>query len=61
MDYDNDEERRHTHPLLMPKVDDDQISVADGKVLEKLAIFKSVKPVRTKPRVKGILRDITNR
>ena len=61
VDYDDDEECRRTHPLLMPKVDAERISVADGEVLEKLAIFKSADPVRKKPRVKGILRDSTNR
>ena len=38
VDYDNDDERRRTHPLLMPKVDSEHISVTDGEVLKKAAI-----------------------
>ena len=38
VDYDNDAERRRTHPLLMPKVESERISVTDGEVLEKAAI-----------------------
>ena len=35
--------------------------MADGKVIEKLAILKSVKHVGTKSRVKGILWGSSNR
>ena len=38
VDYDNDNERRCNHPLLMPKVESERISVADGEVLEKVAV-----------------------
>ena len=38
LDYNNYDERRRTHPLLMPKVESEQISVADGEVLKKAAI-----------------------
>ena len=38
VDYDDDDERRRTHPLLMPEVKSERISVADGEVLEKAAI-----------------------
>ena len=32
-DYDDDVERRRTHPLLIPKIEYGQLSVADGEVL----------------------------
>ena len=38
VDYDDDDELRRTHPLLMPKVESKRISVTDGEVLEKAAI-----------------------
>ena len=38
LDYDDDDERRRTHPLLMPKVESKRISVTDGEVLKKAAI-----------------------
>ena len=38
VDYDDNNERRRTHPLLMPKFESDRILVADGEVLEKSAI-----------------------
>ena len=38
VDYDNDDERRFTRPLLMPKIESERISVADGEVLEKADI-----------------------
>ena len=30
IDYDDDDERRRTHPLLMPKIESERISVTDG-------------------------------
>ena len=38
VDYDDDNKRRRTHPLLMPKFESERILVADGEVLEKSAI-----------------------
>ena len=38
VDYDDNNERRCTHPLLIPKADSERISVADGEVLEKVAV-----------------------
>ena len=38
VDYNDDDERRRTHPLLIPKVESEQFSVADGEVLENAAI-----------------------
>ena len=54
-DYDDDVERRRTHPLLMPKMESDKISLADGEVLEKVAIVTPVKPPAMKSK-KKILR-----
>ena len=44
VDYDDDDERRRTHLLLMPKIESERISVKDGEVLEKVAVVLSVKP-----------------
>ena len=38
VDYDDDDERRRTYPLLMTKIESERISVTDGEVLEKAAI-----------------------
>ena len=54
-DYEDDVERRRTHPLLMPKMESEKISLADGEVLEKVAIVTPVKPPAKKSN-KGILR-----
>ena len=40
--YDNDVKRRRTHPLLIPKIETEQIPVKDGEDLERLAIMKCV-------------------
>ena len=40
VDYDDDVERRRTHPLLMPKIETEQITVKDGEVLERMAVVK---------------------
>ena len=37
-DYDNNVERRRTHPLLLPKIGYERLSVIDGEVLEKSSI-----------------------
>ena len=54
-DYDDDVERRRTHPLLMRKVESERISAADGDVLEKVAIVAPAKSPAKKSK-KGILR-----
>ena len=43
VDYDDDDERRRTHQLLMPKLESEIISIADGEVLEKAAVVILVK------------------
>ena len=37
-DYDNNVDRRHTHPLLPPKIEFERLSEIDGEVLEKAII-----------------------
>ena len=39
VDYEDDDKRSRTHPLLMPKTESERIWVTDGQVLEKAAIF----------------------
>ena len=53
-EYNEDVERRPTHPLLMPKVESEPTSAADCEMLEKAAI---VAPTRSpaKKTKKGIL------
>ena len=47
VDYDDDDERRRTHPLLMPNIESERISVTDGEILEKVAVVNPVKtPVK---------------
>ena len=50
IDYDDDNERRCTHPLLMPKVESERISVADGEVLENAAIVVPFKAHAKNPK-----------
>ena len=48
VDYDDDVERRNTHPLLLPKIETARVSQADGDLLEKAAVVKKVtNPVAT--------------
>ena len=55
VEYDNNVERRCTHPLLMPKMEAERISAADGEILEKVAIVVPARLPARKPK-KGILR-----
>ena len=50
VDYDDDDERRRTRPLLMPKVESERISVTDGEVLEKAAVVVPTWALAKKPR-----------
>ena len=50
-EYDDDVERRRTHPLLMPKIESERILAADGEILEKVSIVVPAKsPAKKKPR-----------
>ena len=42
VEYDDDVERRRTHPLLLPKDEANVVSVTDGEILEKMEIIKRV-------------------
>ena len=42
-DYDDNVERRHMYPLLLPKIKSEQLLTMDGKVLEKASIVVPVK------------------
>ena len=43
VEYDDDVERRQTHPLLLPKLEQVCISRADSKTLEKIAVTTIVR------------------
>ena len=59
VDYNDDNMRRLTHPLLMPKVESEQISVADGEVLEKASIVVPAWALAKTPK-KGRLKGAKN-
>ena len=42
VDYDDEVERRNTHPLLLPPQEAERISKTDGEILETIGVFKSV-------------------
>ena len=47
VDYDYDDGRRRTHPLLMLKIESERISVTDGEILKKVVVVIPVKtPVK---------------
>ena len=49
-DYNDDVERRHTHPLLLPKIESERFSAIDGEALEKAAIVTPRKRQQRKPK-----------
>ena len=53
VDYDDEDERKRTHLLLMPKVESKQILVADGEVFEKAAIVVPAWALTKTPRRVG--------
>ena len=60
VDYDDGNKCMHTHPLLMPKVESEQIVSADDKVLKKAAIVVPSRLTVTTPK-KGMLRGVLSR
>ena len=50
VDYDDDDERRRTHPLLLPKIESERISVTDGEILEKVKIVTPVRMTTKRPK-----------
>ena len=53
-EYNNDVERRRTHPLLMPKIEYEWITAVEGEILEKIAIVVPTRSSVKKPK-KGIM------
>ena len=45
IEYDDDVERRRTHPLLLPIIETERASLSDGDILEKIAVVVPVKKV----------------
>ena len=58
-DYYDGDERKRTHPLLMPKFESEKISVAYGEVLEKAAIVVPAWALAKNPK-KGRLKGSEN-
>ena len=56
VNYDDKNELRCTHPLLMPKIESKRISATDGEVLEKAAIVVTTWALAKIPK-KGKLKD----
>ena len=59
-EYDDNVERRRTHPLLMPKVESERISAADGEIQEKATIVAPARLPAKNPK-KGILQGVENK
>ena len=59
VEYNDDVEQRRTHPLLLPKIETERLSLLDGDILEKVAAVVPVKklaktgPVYKKGTVRG--------
>ena len=60
IECDDDVERRRTRLLLIPKIESEQISMADGEIFEKVAMVAPAKPP-TKKTKKGILQSSPNK
>ena len=42
VEYDDDVERRRTHPLLLPLIEKERVYLPDGDILEKIAVVVPV-------------------
>ena len=42
VEYDDDVERRRTHPLLLPIIETNRVSVIDNNTLEKISVVVPV-------------------
>ena len=42
VEYDDDVERRRTHPLLLPIIETYRVSLPDGDILEKISVVVPV-------------------
>ena len=49
VEYDDDVDRRRTHPLLLPLIETERVSLSDGDILEKIAVVVPVNKL-AKPR-----------
>ena len=57
IEYDDDVERRRTHPLLLPEVEAEGVSQADSDMLEKVQVVAPTKKVSSYKSIleKGII------
>ena len=59
VEYDDDKERRGTHPLLLPKIEPDRISGTDFEILKKVAVATPSKSHKTKKRAPVVNKLVT--
>ena len=45
VEYNDDVEHRRTHPLILPLIETERLSLPDGDILEKIAVVVPVKKV----------------
>ena len=51
VEYDDDIERKNTHPMLLPKMENERLTILEPELLKEIAVLA---PVKLKPTIKKV-------
>ena len=63
VEYDDDVERRNTHPMLLPKIENERLTIPETELLKEISVLVPVKrkPTAKKVQKRGISRGIDSK
>ena len=58
VEYDYDVERRNTHPMLLPKIENERLTIPESELLKEIAVLA---PAKHRPKTKKVSKQVIPR
>ena len=58
VEYDDDAERRNTHPMLLPKIKNERLTIPESELLKEIAVLA---PTKRRPKTKKVSKRVIPR
>ena len=58
VEYDDNDERRNTHPMLLPKIENERLTIPETELLKEIAVPA---PAKRRPKTKKVSKRVITR
>ena len=58
VEYDDDVKRRNTHPMLLPKIENERLTIPETELLKEIAVLA---PAKRRPKTKKVSKRVITR